>query len=241
MKTIGLLGGMSWESTVPYYRIINETVRERRGGLHSARLVLYSVDFAEIEPFLRHGDWERVAQELARGARALRAAGADGLVLATNTMHRCADELEREIGLPLLHIADATAEAVRAQGIGTVALLGTRYVMEQEFYSGRLRDRHGLTVMIPDAEERQVIHRVIFEELCRGRVLPESRAAFRAILGRLAAAGAEGIIFGCTEISLLVGPEDAPVPVFDTTELHARQAALWALGEAPPPRERAAD
>lgn len=231
MQTIGLLGGMSWESTLPYYRIINETVRERRGGLHSARLVLYSVDFGALEPLMRAGRWDDIAAELVAAARALRGAGAERLVLATNTMHRVADEIEAGSGLPLLHIADPTAEAIRAAGLDTVALLGTRYVMEQEFYVERLRRRHGLRVLVPEPDERETIHRVIFEELCHGVVRDASRAAYAAIIRRLAGVGAAGVILGCTEISLLVDAADSPVPLFDTTALHARRAAELALAE----------
>ena len=240
MKTLGLLGGMSWESTIPYYRIINETVRERLGGLHSAPIILYSVDFHAIERLQQAGDWAQAGHVLARAARVLEAAGADGLVLCTNTMHRVAAAIESAVTIPLLHIADPTAAAVKPAGLTTVGLLGTRFTMEQDFYRGRLTDRHGLTVIVPDPPDREIIHRVIYEELCRGAIRAESRAQYRAILQRLVEKGAEGVILGCTEIALLVGPDDASVPLFDTTALHARAAALWALGDAeerpPPPR-----
>ena len=231
MKTLGLLGGMSWESTIPYYRIINETVRERRGGLHSAKIVLYSVDFHAIERLQQAGDWAQAGHVLARAARVLEAAGADGLVLCTNTMHRVAAAIESAVTIPLLHIADPTAAAVKQAGLTTVGLLGTRFTMEQDFYRGRLTDRHGLTVIVPDPPDREIIHRVIYEELCRGAIRAESRAQYRAILQRLVEKGAEGIILGCTEIALLVRPEDAPGPLFDTTGLHARSVALWALDD----------
>jgi aspartate racemase len=231
MKTLGLLGGMSWESTVPYYRIINETVRERRGGLHSARLILYSVDFHDIERRQQAGAWDEAGTILADAARALEVAGAEGLALCTNTMHKVAPAIESAVDIPLLHIADPTAAAVKQAGIRTVGLLGTRFTMEQDFYRSRLTARHGLTVIIPDPADRAIVHRVIDEELCQGDLRAESRAQYREILQRLVEAGAEGIILGCTEIALLVGPEDTPVLLFDTTALHARAAAAWALGE----------
>ena len=233
MKTIGLIGGMSWESTIPYYRIINETIRERLGGLHSARLVMHSVDFQEIERLQHAGDWARLDLAMAGAARSVRAAGADFLVLGTNTMHKCAEAMERAVDIPLLHIADPTAAAVRARGIGRVGLLGTRFTMEQEFYRGRLTQRHGLEVVVPEAEDRATVHRVIYEELCLGRVLEASRAQYRKIIGRLVEQGAQGIILGCTEISMLVDPEQAQVPVFDTTRLHAVAAAERALEGQP--------
>ena len=235
MKTLGLLGGMSWESTVPYYRIINETVRERLGGLHSARLILYSVDFHAIERLQQAGAWDEAGRMLADAARSLEAAGAQGLALCTNTMHKVAPAIEAAVTIPLLHIADPTAAAVKAAGLHAVGLLGTRFTMEQDFYRGRLTDRHGLTVIIPDPADRAIVHRVLYEELCQGDLRAESRAQYREILQRLVETGAEGIILGCTEIALLVGPDDAPVPLFDTTALHARAAAAWALGEAEDP------
>jgi aspartate racemase len=231
MKTLGLIGGMSWESTVPYYRIINETIREQLGGLHSARLILYSVDFADIERQQQAGAWDEAGTILADAARALETAGAEGLALCTNTMHKVAPAIEAAVTIPLLHIADPTAAAVKQAGIRTVGLLGTRFTMEQDFYRSRLTDRHGLTVIVPDPADRAIVHRVIYEELCQGDLRAESRAQYREILQRLVEAGAEGIILGCTEIALLVGPEDTPVLLFDTTALHARAAAAWALGE----------
>ncbi len=230
MKTIGMLGGMSWESTVPYYRLINQRVQERLGGLHSARLLLYSVDFHEIEQLQRGGEWERAGTLLADGARRLQSAGADFLVICTNTMHKVAPAVEAAIALPLLHIADPTASAVAAAGVRRVGLLGTRFTMEEEFYRERLQRRHGLEVLVPESEDRLEVHRIIYEELCRGIVDDRSRHLYRDIIGRLVARGAEAVILGCTEISLLVGTDDSRVPLFDTTALHARAAADRALG-----------
>lgn len=229
MKTIGLIGGMSWESTVPYYRLINEGIKQRLGGLHSARIVLYSVDFHDIERLQHAGRWDEAGALLAAAARSLQAAGADFLVLCTNTMHKVAPAIEAAVAIPLLHIADPTAEAVKRAGIRTVGLLGTRFTMEEDFYRGRLEDRHELKVVIPDAADRDVVHRVIYDELCLGITQDASRAAYREIIGRLVAQGAQGIILGCTEIGLLVKPEDAPVPLFDTTALHAASAVEFAL------------
>ncbi|UNK48296.1 aspartate/glutamate racemase family protein [Lysobacter sp. S4-A87] len=228
MKTLGLIGGMSWESTVPYYRLINQTVKERLGGLHSARLLLYSVDFAEIERLQMSGDWDTAGQVLADAGRALRAGGAELLVICTNTMHKVADAVEAASGLPLLHIADATADEIRAQGLQRVGLLGTRFTMEQDFYLQRLVG-HGLEVLIPEADDRGIVHRVIYDELCLGQVRDESRQQYRRIIADLVARGAQGVILGCTEIGLLVGNDDASVPLFDTAALHARHAALAAL------------
>ena len=229
MKTIGLLGGMSWESTVPYYRQINETVKARLGGLHSARLVLYSVDFHEIEQLQHAGDWDAAGARLAEAACALERAGADFLVLCTNTMHKVAPRIEAAVGIPLLHIADPTAAAIQTAGHTSVGLLGTRFTMEQPFYRDRLVQRHGLQVIVPDAADRACVHRIIYEELCLGSVRPQSREAFRQVLARLTAQGAQAVILGCTEISLLIGPQDADVPLFDTTAIHARAAAEHAL------------
>jgi aspartate racemase len=229
LKIIGLIGGMSWESTVPYYRQINETVKEHLGGLHSAKVILYSVDFHEVEQLQHAGNWEAAGELLADAARSLEAAGADFLVLCTNTMHIVADAIETAVKIPLFHIADPTAVAIKAAGISKVGLLGTRFTMEQSFYRDRLRERHGLQVLTPKLEDREIIHRIIYAELCRGAVLPESRAQYRRIMSELAEQGAEAIILGCTEISLLVGQEDADVPLFDTTGIHARSAAEWAL------------
>ena len=229
MKTIGLLGGMSWESTLPYYRHINEAVRERLGGLHSARLVLYSLDFHEIEALQRQGDWAAAGTLLADAARHLESAGADFLLLCTNTMHKVADAIEAASALPLLHIADPTAAAIQAAGLQRVGLLGTRFTMEQPFYRQRLEDRHGIQVLVPDEPDRAEVHRVIYEELCRGVVSEASRQAYRQVITRLVARGAQAVILGCTEIGLLVRADDAEVPLFDTCVLHAQAAAERAL------------
>lgn len=230
MKTLGLIGGMSWESTVPYYRTINQTVKEQLGGLHSARLLLYSVDFAEIEKLQHAGDWDAAGAVLAEAARSLKAGGAQLLVICTNTMHKVADAVEAASGLPLLHIADATGDAIRARGITRIGLLGTRFTMEQDFYRRRLSEGHGLDVLVPEPDERDLVHRVIYDELCQGVIRDESRTQYRRVMDGLVARGAQGIILGCTEIGLLVGEDDASVPLFDTTALHARAAALAALG-----------
>jgi aspartate racemase len=229
MRTIGLLGGMSWESTVPYYRVVNEVVKARLGGLHSAKVVLVSVDFAEVERLQHAGDWDAAGALLAASARSLEAAGADFVVLCTNTMHRVADAIEAAVAIPLLHIADPTAAAIRAAGLRTVGLLGTRFTMEQDFYVGRLEGRHGLAVLTPPPDDRALVHRVIYDELVLGRVLEPSRAAFRRVIADLVARGAEGVVLGCTEISLLVGAGGRAVPLFDTTALHATAAAERAI------------
>ncbi|MEO8276667.1 MAG: aspartate/glutamate racemase family protein [Thermoanaerobaculia bacterium] len=231
MRVLGLLGGMSWESTIPYYRAINEAVRERLGGLHSARLVLYSVDFHEVERLQVAEDWESAGRLLASAARSLETAGAEILILCTNTMHRVAPAIERAVRIPLLHIADPAGEAIRRDGPKKVGLLGTRFTMEQSFYRDRLRENHGLEVLIPGEADRERIHRIIYEELCRGVIRPESRAEYRRVIEDLVARGAEAIILGCTEISLLVTPEDARVKLYDTTALHAKAAAAWSLAK----------
>lgn len=228
MKTLGLIGGMSWESTIPYYREINRAVAARLGGLHSARLLLYSVDFAGIEALQRAGDWDVAGRVLGDAARALRAGGAELLVICTNTMHIVADTVEAAGGVPLVHIADATADAIRAAGLSRVGLLGTRFTMEQPFLRERLEGR-ALEVIVPDAAQRETVHRVIYDELCRGRIEAGSRATFGSIIDALVARGAQGVILGCTEIGLLVGAGDASVPLFDTAALHARAAAEAAL------------
>lgn len=233
MKTIGLIGGMSWESTVPYYREINELVRLRLGGLHSARVALYSVDFADIEPLQRKDRWDEAGETLARAGRAVEAAGADFIVLCTNTMHKVAPAIEAAVSIPLLHIADPTAEAVKRAGIRTIGLLGTRFTMEQDFYRDRLERGHGLEVLVPEAQGREVVHRVIYEELCRGVVTEESRARYREEIAGLVRKGAGGVILGCTEIAMLVSPSDSSVPVFDTTRPHAAAAVDRALADAP--------
>ncbi|MEU6394562.1 aspartate/glutamate racemase family protein [Streptomyces sp. NPDC046939] len=228
MRTIGLIGGMSWESTAEYYRLLNELTRDRLGGLHSARIVLYSVDFAEIERLQVAGDWEEAGRVLGAAARSLEAAGADLLLICTNTMHKVADQVRAATSVPLLHLADATADAVRAAGAKRVGLLGTAFTMEQDFYRGRLAS-HGLDVLVPDEAGRALVHRVIYEELCLGIVRDASRAAYQEVIAGLVAAGAEGIVLGCTEIELLIGAEDSPVPVFPTARLHAEAAVREAL------------
>lgn len=233
MKTIGLLGGMSWESTVPYYREINQRVAKALGGLHSAKIVLYSVDFAEVEAQQTRGDWAASARLLGDAARGLVAAGAEAIVICTNTMHKVAREVEAAAGVPLLHIADATADALLAAGIRKTALLGTKYTMLQDFYKKRHVDR-GLEILIPDDAGVEVVNRVIFEELCLGILRNESRAAFVEIIRQLQSQGAEAVILGCTEIGLLIGEKDSPLPVFDTTLLHAAKAAEFALSDETP-------
>jgi aspartate racemase len=229
MKRIGLLGGMSWESSAEYYRFVNEEVRARCGGLHSADCLLRSVDFTEIEPLQRAGRWDEAGVRLAAEARALVVAGAQLLVLCTNTMHKVADAVTAAVDVPFVHIADATAEAVRAQQLHTVGLLATAYTMEQDFYVGRLRDRHGLKVLVPSAEDRRTVHDVIYDELCVGIVNDSSREQYRRIMLELVDQGADGILLGCTEIDLLIGPTDVHVPVFDTTRLHVQKAVDLAL------------
>ncbi len=228
MRTLGLIGGMSWESTLPYYRIVNERVRERLGGLHSAKLVLHSVDFAEIEALQHAGDWDAAGKQLADAARGLRLAGAEAIVVCTNTMHLVAPAIEAAVDIPLLHIADATAQRIRAAGLTRVALLGTRFTMEQTFYRERI-EAAGIAVLTPDAPQRECVHRVIYDELCLGRIVDASRDDYRAIMAGLVARGAQGVILGCTEIGLLVGEGDATVPLFDTARIHAEAAADWAL------------
>lgn len=220
---------MSWESTVPYYRKINETIKAELGGLHSAKLVLVSVDFAEIEQLQKTGDWDTAGRVLAQSAQSLQRAGADFVVLCTNTMHKVASSIEAAASIPLLHIADPTAQAILDAGLTRVGLLGTRFTMEQAFYKDRLVERHGLQVLVPPPLARETVHRIIYEELCLGLVREDSRQAYRGVMAELVAQGAQAIILGCTEISLLVGAQDATVPLFDTTDLHARSAALRAL------------
>lgn len=230
MKTLGLLGGMSWESTAIYYRLLNEGTRDRLGGLHSAPLVIASVDFAPVAALQQAGDWDALAALLHRAAAGLEAAGAEAIVLATNTMHKVADRITAGLGVPLLHIADATAEAVKRAGTGRPALLATRYTMEQDFYLGRLTGRHGLDVRVPDAAGRDRVHAIIYDELCRGIVRAESRAVYQDEIARLKAGGADGVILGCTEIGLLISAADTDLPVFDTTRLHVTAALDFALG-----------
>jgi len=229
MKTIGLIGGMSWESSAEYYRIINEAVRTRLGGLHSAMCILYSVDFAEIESMQKRGEWKESAARLIAAARSIERAGADFAVLCTNTMHKFAEEIQEGINIPLLHIADATAKEVVAAGIRKVGLLGTRYTMEENFYTGRLVQKFGLEVFIPDGPERGEINRVIYDELCLGIIKPESKKRYIEAMSKLIQAGAEGIILGCTEIESLIRAEDSRVPIFPTAKIHALAAVEYAL------------
>ncbi|RWU07997.1 aspartate/glutamate racemase family protein [Pseudidiomarina gelatinasegens] len=229
MKTIGLIGGMSWESTQTYYRLINQKVREQLGGLHSAKLILYSVDFAEIEPLQHAGDWAGTADILTEAAQALESAGADFIVLCTNTMHKVAPEIELAVNVPLLHIADATAKALQNDDIKAVGLLGTKFTMEQTFYRERIED-YGICVVVPDAKQRDRVHSVIFNELCLGETNKKSKADYLEIIDSLAHSGAEGVILGCTEIGLLINSSDTKVRLYDTTEIHAEQAVKFALG-----------
>jgi len=229
MKTIGLLGGMSWESSLVYYRIINETVKARLGGLHSAQCLMYSVDFAQIEALQHAGEWDLLTQQMISAVHHLKQGGADFLVICTNTMHRMADEIEAATRMPLVHIADATAQAIRALGMKTVGLLGTRFTMEEDFYRGRLQNKHNLNVIIPEEAQRELVHRVIYEELVKGEIRADSRNAFKEVIMRLKARGAQGVILGCTEIPLLIQQEDVDLPVFDTTHIHAEAAVDWAL------------
>ena len=228
-QVIGLIGGMSWESSAEYYRIINQVVRERLGGVHSARCLLWSFDFGEIEALQHAGRWDEATTLLIEAAQRLERGGADFFLLCTNTMHRMADEVAAAVGIPLLHIADPTAERVQALNLGTVGLLGTAFTMEQDFYKGRLRQRFGLDVLVPEASDRGLVHRIIYDELVRGRIEKNSRDAYREVIRRLVDRGAQAVILGCTEIMLLVKPEDSPVPLFDTTRLHAEMAVERAL------------
>jgi aspartate racemase len=229
VKTIGLIGGMSWESSLGYYRILNETTKEKLGGLHSAKCILYSVDFAEIEALQHQDRWEEAAQLMIAAGQSLERAGADFVVLCTNTMHKLAYQIQSNVHIPLLHIADATAERVRAAGLRNIGLLGTRFTMEHDFYKGRLIDKYGLKVLIPDGRDRETVHRIIYEELVLGVVRPESREQYIRIMEKLVRAGAEGIILGCTEIELLVQEGDSRVPLFPTTRIHAIAAVEYAL------------
>jgi aspartate racemase len=229
MKTIGLIGGMSWESSLEYYKIINETVRDRLGGLHSAKCILYSVEFSEIEELQRKGMWLEAGKILSNIGHSLEIAGADILIICTNTMHKVAVDVERVTKIPLLHIADPTAETIKKLGLKTIGLLGTRFTMEDDFYRGRLKDMHGLSVLIPEPADRQIVHRIIYDELCLGKILDSSRDEYKRIILDMIHHGAEGIILGCTEIGLLISAGDCPVPVFDTTLLHAARAVDLAL------------
>ena len=229
MKTIGLIGGMSWESPVTYYKVINETVKEKLGGLHSAKCLLYSVDFEEIEACQAQGQWEESGIILTQAAQALERAGADFLDICTNTMHKVAPQIQRDVSIPLLHIAKATARQLHRQGITRVGLLGTRYTMEQVFYKEVLR-QEGIQVLIPGEKDRNLVNDVIYHQLCLGIISPQSRKEYLRIIGELAEQGAQGVILGCTEIGLLVSQENTSVPLFDTTLIHGRQAALFAMG-----------
>jgi aspartate racemase len=230
MKTIGLIGGMSWESSVEYYRIINELVKAKLGGLHSAKSMMYSVDFAEVEVLQHQAKWAEAAEMLIGAAKNLENGGADFIVLCTNTMHKVAEEIQFNVKIPLMHIADATAQRVKDSGIQNVGLLGTRFTMEEEFYKGRLEKKYGLNVCIPNAQEREIIHRVIYDELVVGKIKQPSQEQYIGIIGQMVNRGAEGVILGCTEIGLLVHQEDCRVPLFDTTRIHAEAAVEYALG-----------
>jgi aspartate racemase len=229
MKTIGIIGGMSWESSLEYYRIINQLVQQRLGKPHSAKIVMLSVDFAEIELLQRQDRWDEATQAMIDAARQVQAGGADFLLIATNTMHKMAPEVQAAIDIPLLHIADAAAEAIKTRGLQTVGLLGTRFTMEGAFYKDRLEQMHGLRVLIPSAPERELVHRVIYDELVVGVINPASRRAYQEVIANLTASGAQGVILGCTEIGLLIKTEDTPAPLFDTTQIHAEAAVAAAL------------
>lgn len=234
MRMIGLIGGMSWESSAEYYRILNRGIRDRLGPTASARCLLWSFNFAEIEALQRRGDWDGLTAVMVDAARRLEAGGADMLLICTNTMHRMADAVQKAVDVPLLHIADPTATRVRAAGLTRVGLLGTAFTMEQDFYKGRLSERHGLDVVVPDAADRAAVHRIIYEELVAGKIVAASRDVYRRVIARLVEKGAQAVILGCTEIMLLVQPEDSPVPLFDTTALHAKAAIDMALAEEGP-------
>ncbi len=229
MKTIGLIGGMSWESSVEYYRIINEIVKAKLGGLHSAKCVMYSVDFAEVEVLQHQAKWAEAAEMLIDAAKNLRNGGADFIVLCTNTMHKVAEEIQANVKIPFLHIADATAQRVKDAGIQNIGLLGTRFTMEEEFYRGRLEQKYGLNVRVPNAQEREIIHRVIYNELVVGKIEQHSKEQYIGIIEQMVKQGAEGVILGCTEIGLLIHQEDSRVPLFDTTRIHAEAAVEYAL------------
>ncbi|SEQ98016.1 aspartate racemase [Amphritea atlantica] len=229
MKTIGLLGGMSWESTTSYYKAINCGIKEQLGGLHSAKMALFSVDFAEVETLQQQGDWHQAGVILEQAARAVEAAGADFFMIGTNTMHKVAQQVEAAVSIPLLHIADTTAEQLKADGIETVGLLGTRFTMEQDFYKGRLTAQHGIRVLVPDAADQASVHRIIYDELCQGQINDDSRQVYLKIIASLAEQGAQAVILGCTEIALLIRQSDTSVPVYDTTAIHAAAAVDLAL------------
>jgi len=229
MKTIGMIGGMSWESSLEYYRIMNQAVKEKLGGFHSAPCILYSVDFEDVEKLQHQGDWESLTRLMIEAAQRVKKAGADFLVICTNTMHKMADEVQEAIQIPLLHIADVTAGAVKANGQSRVGLLGTKFTMEQDFYKGRLQEIHGIDVLIPEDKERQVIHDILYNELCLGEIKELSKGKFQSIIQNLVKRGAQGVILGCTEIPLIVSQEDYEIPLYDTTALHAKAAVDFAL------------
>ncbi|NIF23812.1 aspartate/glutamate racemase [Candidatus Pantoea multigeneris] len=231
MKTLGLLAGMSWESTIPYYRLINEGIKQRLGGLHSAQLLMHSVDFHQIEACQASGEWHKAGEILAQAARGLQQAGAEGMVLCTNTMHKVAHQIEQAIDVPFIHIADATGDALQAANMNRVALLGTAYTMEQDFYRGRLEQNYAIETLIPDAVARKNINRIIFEELCLGSFTPSSRDYYLQVIEQLKQQGAQGVIFGCTEIGLLVPEEESALPVFDTARIHAERAVEFMLAQ----------
>ncbi|MBE2978780.1 aspartate/glutamate racemase family protein [Priestia megaterium] len=230
MKTIGLLGGMSWESSSEYYRIINQTVNRKLGGHHSAKSVMYSVDFEEIKKLQHNDRWEEATELMIKGAQYIEKGGADFLIICTNTMHKMASEIQQHISIPILHIADATAMKIKDQGISRIGLLGTKFTMEEDFYKGRLIANYNLEVNIPSEEERQVVHDIIYKELCLGKIEEDSKSAYQKIINGLLNDGIEGVILGCTEISLLINQNDISIPIFDTTEIHARAAVDYALG-----------
>ena len=229
MKTIGMIGGMSWESTAIYYQRINELVKQTLGGLHSAKIILYSLDFQEIETLQKNERWDDAGQCMVKAAKSLRAAGADFLIICTNTMHKLVPAIESAVNIPVLHIADPTAEAIKKTGIQRIGLLGTRFTMEQDFYRGRLESKHGLEVIIPEATDRELVHNIIYNELCLGLIRDSARQTYREVIRRLIDRGAQGVILGCTEISMLIAPSDSPIPLFDTTSLHAQSAVEFAL------------
>ncbi len=231
MKTIGLIGGMSWESSLEYYRIINETVKEKLGGFHSAKIIMYSLDFEEVEKLQHQGKWDEATELMIDAALRIEKAGADFIVICTNTMHKMAEEVQKRINTPLLHIVDATAEKIKDRGLRKVGLLGTRFTMEEDFYKGRLLRKHGIEVIIPEEEGRRIIHDILYKELCLGKIKKLSKDKFKEIIEDLEAEGSEGIILGCTEIPLLIDQEDFEIPLFDTTRIHAKKAVEYALGE----------
>jgi len=231
MKTIGMIGGMSWESSIEYYRIVNQAVREKLGGLHSAKSIMYSVEFAEIEELQHQNQWDKLADIMVEAGRSLEKGGANFVIICTNTMHKLYDEVQQAIKIPMLNIADATAEKIKSEGLNRIALLGTRFTMEEDFYKGRLIQKYGLDVITPEAQDRKIVDDIIYKELCLGKINDDSRHAYQDIIQGLITSGAEGIILGCTEIGLLVKQEDSSVPLFDTAQIHAEAAVVFALEE----------